>query len=863
MSSDAATPLMRQYHSVKQQVPGTLLMFRLGDFYELFYEDAVTAARELEITLTSRNKEKGQPIPMCGVPHHAAEGYIARLIQKGYRVAICEQVEDPRFTKKLVRREVTRIVTPGTATDSNLLRSHENNFLAAALFDGRRAGLAHVDVSTGEFRATEMNAEELAAAVENLAPREVVCPPDAPEFPGRLRTELEAWIFGYDHAENALREHYRLLSLEGCGLQSRRLAVGAAAAILHYLKDTQRSALDHLDRPSFYDRAESMVLDAVTVRNLELTEPVFASDQISAKQSTLLGILDDTLTGMGGRLMRSRLLRPSLDLAEIEARLDAVQHLIRQTILRAEIRKLLAQVLDLERLLAKITLGTATPRELLALGKSLTRVPQIKTLLDPGSSTRLQELREGMDELADVCDRILSAIADEPPASLADTGTIRDAFHAELDELRDISRNSRQYIAQIEARERSRTGINSLKVRFNNIFGYYIEISKTNLERAPADYERKQTLVNAERFTTPELKVLEQKILEAEEKILALEREIFNEVRSFTAGHAARIRSTAAAIADLDVTASLAETASANRYARPQFSEEGEMRILAGRHPVIEKLVEREAARFIPNDFYLKSGGEFVAVITGPNMGGKSTYLRQAALIAILAQMGSFVPAESALLPLVDRVFTRIGASDNLARGRSTFMVEMTETAVILNTATSRSLIVLDEIGRGTATYDGLALAWAVVEHIHEKIGAKTLFATHYHELTELAEQLEGVRNLHVSVKESGDQIIFLRKVEPGAADRSYGIEVARLAALPRTVIERAREILALHEKTEHEVTEELTPRARRSHPMQIQLFEPVNYQIADRIRGLNIDELRPLEALKLLSEIQEELKRQ
>jgi DNA mismatch repair protein MutS len=846
MSSDASTPLMRQYHSVKQQVPGALLLFRLGDFYELFYEDAVTAARELEITLTSRNKEKGQAIPMCGVPHHAVESHIARLIQRGYRVAICDQMEDPRFAKKLVKRELTRVVTPGTVTETGLLRSHENNYLAAVALDGGRAGLAHVDVSTGEFRATELEAPEVAAALEQLGAREVLCAAGVePAVAGALRTELDGWLFSYDHAERSLREHYRLLSLDGCGLGGRPLAVGAAGAVLQYLKDTQKGTLDHLDRPSYYDRAGAMILDSVTVRNLELIEPIFPAELGGEKDACLLGVIDQTLTGMGGRLLRARLLRPSMQAPEIEARLEAVAELVRETIRRGELRKVLAQIQDLERLLAKVTMGSASPRDVLGLGRSLEKAP---------------ELSPTLDEVKEVSERIGAAIADSPPVNLADGGSIRAGFHRELDDLRDISRNSRQYIAQVETRERARTGIQSLKVRFNNVFGYYIEVSKPNLHLVPDDYERKQTLVNAERFTTPELKELERKILAAEEKILEFEREIFAEVRAFTAAHAARIRATAAAIAEIDVTAALAQVAAGNRYVRPRFSESGEMRIVNGRHPVIEKLTEREAARFIPNDLYL-SEKEFIAIITGPNMGGKSTYLRQAALIAILAQMGSFVPAEEALLPVIDRVFTRIGASDNLARGRSTFMVEMTETAVILNTATPRSFIVLDEIGRGTATYDGLALAWAVIEHIHDRIRAKTMFATHYHELTELAEQMEGVRNLRVSVKEAGDQIIFLRKVEPGAADRSYGIEVARLAALPASVIERAREVLELHEKTEQVVTEELTPGAR-PHPVQISLFEPVNYEIAERIRRLKIDELRPIEALKLLAELQDELKR-
>ncbi len=848
---------MRQYHAIKQQVPQALLMFRLGDFYELFYDDAVTAARELEITLTSRNKEKGDPIPMCGVPYHASEGYVARLIQKGYRVAICDQMEEAGAGKKLVRRELTRVVTPGTATESSLLRSHENSYLGAVFLNGARAGLAHVDVTTGEFRVTEVETPDVAAVLENLSAREVLAPETAPTFPG-FRTNLEDWVFGFEYAERTLREHFKLFTLDGCGFVGKPLAVSAAGAILHYLRETQKSALDHLAQPSYYDRGSSMILDSVTVRNLELLEPLFAGE---SKESTLINVLDLTCTGMGGRLLRQRLLRPCLELVEIEARLDAVEEILRATIARSEIRKLLGSVLDLERLLAKLTLGTAGPRELLALGRSLALVPKLKQLSGEFRSARLAELQGGLDEVPEVRDRVLTAISDEPPVNLADGGTIRTGYHAGLDELRDISRNSRQYIAQIELRERGRTGIQSLKVRFNNVFGYYIEISKANLHLAPKDYERKQTLVNAERFTTPELKELESKVLDAEDKILTLEREIFQELRAFGAEHSARIRATAAAIAELDATCALAQVAAENRYTRPRFSDSGELRIAAGRHPVIERLAQREAVRFIPNDLYFHQKSGFIAVITGPNMGGKSTYLRQAALIVILAQTGSFVPADSAVLPITDRVFTRIGAADNLARGRSTFMVEMTETAVILNTATPRSLVVLDEIGRGTSTYDGLALAWAVIEHIHQRLRARTLFATHYHELTELAEQLEGVRNLHVSVKEAGDQIVFLRKVEPGQADRSYGIEVARLAGLPLGVIERAREILALHEESEHTVTEELAPRPKAG-PVQIQLFEPVNYQIADRIRNLNIDELRPIEALQLLHELQRELRR-
>jgi DNA mismatch repair protein MutS len=845
---------MRQYHALKQRVPNALLMFHLGDFYELFYEDAVTAARVLEITLTSRNKEKGEAIPMCGVPRHSAEGYVARLLQKGYRVAYCDQMEDPRFVKGLVKREITRIVTPGTALGDNVLRPRENNYLAAVWREGARAGVAYADVSTGEFRAAEMDAGEVAGFLESLSVREVVVAEDDAALPG-VRTVQEAWTFDYDEAERTLKDHFRLFSLDGCGLAGRRAAVRAAGAALHYLRETQRTALDHLAAPSYFERADGMVLDAVTVRNLELVEPLFAGE---SKEVTLLSVVDRTETGMGARLLRRRLLRPSIDRGEIEARLDAVEELARDTIRRAAVRKTLGGVLDLERLLAKVTLGTAGPREMQSLGRSLEAIPALKRDLEGVKAARLAELREGLDEIAEVREAVRGALAEEVPAALNDGGYIRDGYDARLDELRDISRNSKTYLAAVEGRERARTGIGSLKIKFNNVFGYYIEISKANLHLAPADYERKQTLVNAERFTTPELKELESKILDAEDKIATLEREIFAALRTKAAGEAARIRESAGRIAEIDVTAGLAEAAVELRFSRPRFGDGGEMKLVAARHPVIERLAEREAQRFIPNDLYLSPESKFLAVITGPNMGGKSTYLRQAALAVILAQAGSFVPAEEAVLPVTDRVFTRIGAADNLARGRSTFMVEMTETAAILNTATERSFLVLDEIGRGTSTYDGLALAWAVIEYIHEHVRAKTLFATHYHELTELAERLDGVTNLHVTVKEAGDRILFLRKVEAGAADKSYGIEVARLAALPERVIERAKQVLAMHERVEHRAAEDLTPGEA---PVQIQLFEPLGYNLAERVRSLKLDELRPIDALNLLAELQKELK--
>jgi DNA mismatch repair protein MutS len=868
--AEPSTPLMRQYSAIKQQHPNALLLFRLGDFYELFFEDAVTAARELQITLTSRNKEKGIAIPMCGVPYHAAQGYIHRLIQKGYRVAICDQMEDPRLAKKLVKREVTRVVTPGTAVDA--AQAAEHTYLAAVRCWADRIGLAYAELSTGEFRTTEFEGpdRETACAEElaHLRPRELLWPSSAAVFPtlaasgpswgnGRLtRTEIEEWAFAPDYGRRLLCDQFGVLALDGFGLAGRDAAVSAAGAVLHYLKETQRVALSHLDGIQFYQRQQWMVLDSVTARNLELAEPLFAGET----DATLMATVDRTRTSMGARLLKMWLLRPSLDRAEIEQRLDAVEELKRETIARGGLDRHLGGVLDLERLLGKAALGSATPRDLLGLGASLERMPALRATAGGLVSARLARLREQVDELRDVAEDIARAISPQAPANAADGGVIGDGYDADLDTLRDLSRNSKSHIAQIEARERARTGVGSLKVRFNNIFGYYIEISKANQHLAPADYERKQTLVNAERFTTPELKDYERRVLDAEEKILELERRLFAELRARVAGEGARIRRTAAALAELDVLADFAALAAERRYARPEFTDTGEMQVVGGRHPVIERLAERDGAeRFVANDLYLNDSTGLVVILTGPNMGGKSTYLRQTALIAILAQAGSFVPADSARLPIVDRIFTRIGASDNLARGRSTFMVEMTEAATILNTATARSLVLLDEIGRGTATFDGLAIAWAVVEHIHGRTRAKTLFATHYHELTALADHLPGVKNYHVSVKETESGIVFLRKVEPGAADRSYGIEVARLAGLPATVVERSRQVLAMHERSEEQVTETLSPGARPA-PVQLTIFTPLNQDIVRAIAEADLDRLRPIEALTLLAKLKQQI---
>jgi DNA mismatch repair protein MutS len=916
---EATTPLMQQYNAVKARYPHALLLFRLGDFYELFYEDAMIASRELKITLTSRNREKGQPIPMCGVPYHAADSYIARLIRAGFKVAICEQMEQPGPGKKLVRREVSRVITPGTATDVAVLDARENNFLAAVAQDTRASviGLALVDLSTGEFQATEFHGaraeEELRDELQLLRPRETLLPRPHQLFEtakntlldglGGVETRLEDWIFQRDYAERILREQFGVVELTGFGLDSRTQAMCAAGAVVHYLRENAArgddapsvETLRHLDRIRYYEQQDALVLDPVSVRNLELLAPIFTEDNKNSGPTTLIAALDATVTGMGARLLRAWVLRPLLDPDSIEARLDAVAQLLKQTVVRGEIRKELRGIQDLERLTSRITLGQALPRELVALRKSLAQLPVVKQFTVDSSGLKsdqrsaisnqeerinaesteearrvrreegslLRQLHEEIDELADVRELLERSIAEEPPALASDPGIIRDGYSAELDELRELSKNSKQIIASMEERERKRTGIGSLKIRFNQVFGYYIEISKPNLHLAPADFERKQTLVNAERFTSPELKEYERKILAADERTAEIERQLYVDVRSRIAAQAVRLRRTAAAIAKLDVLAAFAKLAADRGYVRPEFNGTGELLIIGGRHPVIEELLKQKGERFVPNDLCFEPGRQQLLLITGPNMGGKSTYLRQAALIVLMAQMGCYVPARQAKLPVTDRIFTRIGASDNLARGRSTFLVEMSEVAGILNHATPASLVLLDEVGRGTATFDGLSIAWAVVEHLQKNTRARTLFATHYHELTELADLLPAVKNVHVSVKETPNEIIFLRRVEPGSADKSYGIEVARLAGLPRSVIERAREVLKKHEQSEHELSETLTPGATNGangNGAQAVMFTALDRAVIERLRAANLDELKPIEALNLLAELKKEI---
>ncbi len=867
--TEATSPLLRQYHGIKQRYPQALLLFRLGDFYELFYEDAIAASRELQITLTSRNREAGQPVPMCGVPYHAAENYIARLIRAGYKVAICEQMEEPSRKKKLVHREVIRVITPGTATDFPLLEPRENNYLAAVArdLDAGIVGLAAADVSTGEFTATEFSGPDaetrLREELDLLRAREVLLPRPTTLFsPGRdgqfqsaVETRLDDWVFRPDYGARLLADQFGVVTLDGFGLEGHPLAIAAAGALVHYLRETSAvggGRLEHLDRIRFYDDRDAMVLDDSTVRNLELISPISGG----SAEATLVAALDETATGMGARLLRASILRPSVDRAEIEARLDAVAELAASTVLREELRTDLSGVMDLERLTSRITLNVATPRDLVALRRSLGRLPLVRGFLARCTSARLAALREQIDELADVRDRIERAIAEDPPAQPTEPGVIRRGYNAELDELRDLSTGAKQTIAQMEDRERKRTGIGSLKIRFNQVFGYSIEVSKPNVHLVPADYERKQTLVGAERYVSPELKEYERKVLEADSRILEIERRLFTELRAWVGGHAQRIRHTAGAIASLDVLVAFARLAVARNYVRPEFHDGDELYIIGGRHPVLERLLERRGDRFVPNDLYLNATSHAILVITGPNMGGKSTYLRQAALIVLMAQMGSFVPAAEARLPVTDRIFTRIGASDNLARGRSTFLVEMSEVAAILNSATEASLVLLDEVGRGTSTYDGLAIAWAVVEALDAHPRPRTLFATHYHELTELADRLEGVANLHVAVREAGQEVIFLHRVEPGSADRSYGIEVARLAGLPPRVIERAREILHRHEQSEQQLTDKLSPQAAE----QPAMFTPLDQKIVDTLRSLDPDTLRPIEALALLAELKKQI---
>jgi DNA mismatch repair protein MutS len=860
---------MRQYFEAKRQYRDAILFFRMGDFYEMFYEDALTAARALELTLTSRAKDaSGGAIPMCGVPHHAGDAYIARLVRKGFRVAVCEQMEDPRKAKGVVKREVVRVVSPGTLTDAGYLDAREPAFLMGlAPRPSGGYGVALLDVSTGEFTTAEYaGAEARQALADELAvlrPREIVVPDgsdaadglvDELRLPSRI-TRVDAWTFDHGSARQALVAQLRTQSLEGFGLEPRHAAVCAAGALVHYLRDTQKADLAHVRAIAFRTGADGLLIDATTLRTLEVVEAAGGG-----RPGSLLHEIDRTATPMGGRLLRAWLLRPLAALERIQDRLDAVEEFAFRTTERAKARETLKVVHDVERLVARAALGTAGPRDLVSLRQSIAVVPRVRLLLQECQAPLVRSLVAELDDLADLREELDRTLVDEPAAVARDGGVVRDGVDGELDELRTISRSGKQRIAEMEEAERARTGIGSLKIRFNRVFGYYIEVSKSNLGAVPADYYRKQTIAGGERFITPALKEYEEKVLGADDRIVEREVEIFERLRGRVAAEAPRVQDTARGLAALDVLAALAETAAVHNYTKPLVHAGDELVASEARHPVVERHVPEA---FVPNDVTLNATTHQLVVLTGPNMGGKSTYLRQTALLCLMAQAGSFVPARTAKLPIVDRVFARVGASDNIARGQSTFMVEMQETANILHSATSRSLVILDEIGRGTATFDGLSLAWAVAEYLASNARArpKTIFATHYHELTDLADALPSVANFHVVVREWKDDIVFLRKVVPGRSDRSYGIQVARLAGLPAAVVSRAREILNGLER------DELSRGGRpslsgagvtREQPGLFEAPAAADDAVRRRLREIDVNQITPLQALSLLAELKD-----
>ena len=879
--SATVTPAMRQYLDAKQQHRDAILLFRMGDFYEIFYEDALVAARTLEITLTSRSKDaNGGGIPMCGVPYHAVDGYITRLVKRGFRVAICEQVEDPRKAKGVVKREVVRVVSPGTLTDVNYLDAREPAFIMAVYpapgargsdAQGGAIGVALLDLSTGEFGAAEYHgADGMQALTDELAvlkPREIIVPSGdngAPAIPippvvasGRPITPIDGWSFELGAARKTLLAQLRAGGLEGFGLDGHHAATAAAGALVHHLRETQKVDLAHVRSIAYRQRADSLLIDPTTLKHLEIVE-----GSEGGRAGSLLDELDRTVTSIGSRLLRSWLLRPLVALEPIRDRLDAVEELAFHNTERGKFRDAIKAVQDLERLVARAALGTAGPRDLVGLRHSLAVIPRLRTVLTDLQAPLIRSLLAELDDLVDVRDRIEATLIDEPGALARDGGFARDGVDPELDELRGISRSGKQIIAEMEERERVRTGINSLKIRYNRVFGYYIEISKSNLHAVPADYQRKQTVAGGERYITPALKEYEEKVLGADERILERELEIFETLRTAVAAESPRIQATARALATLDTLGALAEAAALNNYIKPHVHDGDEMTVMESRHPVVERRTSGDA--FVPNDVTLNAGTCQLVILTGPNMGGKSTYLRQTALLCIMAQAGSFVPAREAKIPLVDRIFARVGASDNIARGHSTFMVEMQETANILHTATSRSLVVLDEIGRGTATFDGLSIAWAVAEFLatNPKIRPKTLFATHYHELTDLADATPGVVNFHVSAREWKDDIIFLRKIVPGRSDRSYGIQVARLAGLPASVIARAREILGALERDELTRGGRPSVSGTPSDPQQqLGLFgaAAVDDVLRKKLAAVDVDHMTPMEALTFLAELKKE----
>lgn len=874
--------MMQKYLETKEEYKDCVLFYRLGDFYEMFFEDAVNVSRELELTLTGKACGQDERAPMCGVPYHAADTYINRLVEKGYKVAICEQVEDPKASKGLVKREVIKIVTPGTNFNPGALEEGRNNYLMCIAYMGNAIGLATADITTGEFMTAELSSErELLDEINKFTPSEIICNEafgisgiSIDEIKNRLSisvSELEPWYFDDNKAAEIIKEHFGVSSLEGLGLKDYPTGTVAAGALMNYLYETQKSSLPHITRITPYSTGRYMIIDSFTRRNLELVETM----REKQKRGSLLWVLDKTKTAMGARLLRKLIEQPLLIKSEIEARQDAVSEFLDSYITREELREYLNPVYDLERIIGRISTKTAGPRELISFKNSLEMLPHIKKLLGEMKAPLIRKIYDELDTLEDIFDLIDRAIVEEPPLQIKEGGLIKEGFDAEVDKLRSAKTDGKNWLAKLEASERERTGIKNLRIKYNRVFGYYFEVSNSFKNMVPDDYIRKQTLTNAERYTMPALKELEDAILGAEDKLFSLEYDIFTEVREKIAAEVVRIQTTAGSIARADVFASLAVAAGQNDYVRPKINDDGVINIQGGRHPVVEKMIS--GSMFIENDTYLDNGENRISIITGPNMAGKSTYMRQTALIVLMTQIGSYIPAKSADIGIVDRIFTRVGASDDLASGQSTFMVEMTEVANILRNATASSLLILDEIGRGTSTFDGLSIAWAVVEHIAnpDLLGAKTLFATHYHELTELEGTIDAVNNYCIAVKEQGDDIVFLRKIVRGGADKSYGIQVAKLAGVPDGVIRRAKEIVG--ELVDNDISVKMKEIARLGvsadafriperkddgNYVQMSLFDAVgNDEIIDEIKGLDLSRLTPIDALNQLYAIQDKIK--
>ena len=873
------TPMMQHYLKTHEEYKDCILFYRLGDFYEMFFDDAKVVSKELELTLTGKSCGAEERAPMCGIPYHAAETYLTRLVKKGYKVAICEQVEDPKLAKGMVKREVTRVVTPGTTLNAQALDETKNNYIMCIAYIGDHYGISSADITTGDYYVTEVDSErKLLDEVNKYQPTEIICNEafyisgiDIDDMKNRMGIviySLDAWYFSDETAQMTLKDHFKVRDLEGLGLADYDSGVVAAGALLKYLYETQKTTLSNLVAIHPYTTGKFMIIDSSTRRNLELVETL----REKQKRGSLLWVLDKTRTAMGARTLRSFVEQPLIERTEIEERYDAIDEFNTNAITREEIREYLNPVYDLERLITRVTYQTANPRDLIAFRNSIHMLPPIKTLMSDFQSPLLKRLYEQMDTLDELYELIERSIAEEPPLTLHDGGILKEGYNEEVDRLRKAKTDGKSWLADLEAKEREKTGIKNLKIKYNKVFGYYLEVTNSFKDMVPDYFTRKQTLANAERFITPELKELEDVILGAEDKLIVLEYELFREVRQKVADEVVRIQKTAKAVAQIDVFASLATVAEQNNYCRPKLNEKGLIDIKDGRHPVVERMIQNEM--FVANDTYLDNGSNRVSIITGPNMAGKSTYMRQSALIVLMAQIGSFVPAKSAKIGIVDRIFTRVGASDDLASGQSTFMVEMSEVANILRNATSNSLLILDEIGRGTSTFDGLSIAWAVVEHISNPrlLGAKTLFATHYHELTELEGKLNSVNNYCIAVKEKGDDIVFLRKIVKGGADKSYGIQVAKLAGVPDNVIERAKEIV--EELSNNDITEivqniSAEGGSKRSKPKldevdleQISLLDTMdNDTILNELKELDLGQMTPIEAMNKLYELQNKVK--